>query len=198
MCCTPALTRTPLWTVLLVLATRRRKAISVLRLTGLVLGLVGCVLILAPWQAGHISVLGVAYCLIASISYAVSYLYMSRHLAPRDITPTVLAAAQLIAASAWVALALPFDHSPIPRLSVAGWSAVGVLGIVGTGLSYVINYALVRSEGAVGASVVTYLIPVASVALGAVILAEPITLTLIIGALVVLAGVALSRTKEQA
>jgi drug/metabolite transporter (DMT)-like permease len=182
---------TPLWTLLLVVAVRQQRTVRLPQLTGLVAGFVGCLLIFSPWQEGHVDLLGAGYCLVASISYAISYLYMSRHLASRDITPTVLSTAQLIAATGWTVLALPFDRAPIPRFSVLAWSALAVLGTVGTGLAYIINYALVRSEGAIGASVVTYLVPVASVGLGVLVLSEPGRPALIGGTLLVLIGVAL-------
>jgi drug/metabolite transporter (DMT)-like permease len=186
---------TPLWTLALAVVLRQQRAVSPSQLAGLIVGFVGCLLIFSPWQAESVGLLGALYCLIASISYAVSYLYMSRFLAPHDLTPTVLSSSQLIAASVWMALALPFDHSPIPRFAVESWSALVILGIAGTGVAYVINYALVRSEGAVGASVVTYLVPVASIVLGVIVVSERLTPSLIIGTLIVLAGVAISRRK---
>jgi drug/metabolite transporter (DMT)-like permease len=71
-------------------------------------------------------------------------------------------------------------------------AAVLVLGIAGTGAAYVVNYQLIADEGATAASVVTYLIPVVAVVLGAAFLAEPVTATLALGAITILAGVALS------
>jgi drug/metabolite transporter (DMT)-like permease len=190
---------TPLWTLLLAVAIRQQKTVRLRELAGLVLGFAGCLLIFSPWQAGHVNLLGALMCLIASISYAVSYLYMSRYLAPRNITPTVLSASQLIAASAWSLLALPFAPDPAPRWLLLPVLSLVVLGVLGTGLAYVINYALVRSEGAVGASVVTYLVPLVSLITGLVVVAEGITPTIIVGIVVVLAGVAISRrsTKSQ-
>jgi drug/metabolite transporter (DMT)-like permease len=48
------------------------------------------------------------------------------------------------------------------------------------------------------ASTVTYLLPVVAVILGALILAEPITLQLAAGVAIVLAGVALTRRRKTA
>jgi len=68
-----------------------------------------------------------------------------------------------------------------------------VLGVIGTGVAYVINYRIITDDGPVLASTVTYLLPVVAVILGALVLAEPITLQLAAGVGVVLAGVALTR-----
>jgi drug/metabolite transporter (DMT)-like permease len=68
-----------------------------------------------------------------------------------------------------------------------------VLGIVGTGLAYVLNYRIIADDGAVLASTVTYLLPVVAVVLGAVVLGEALTLRMGAGVAVVLLGVALTR-----
>jgi EamA-like transporter family len=94
-------------------------------------------------------------CLLAALSYAVSYVYMARYLAPRNFSPVVLSAAQLVAATGWTLLALAWSPGPVPAVEVRPWLALAALGILGTGAAYVINYALIRTEGAAGASVVT-------------------------------------------
>ncbi len=73
--------------------------------------------------------------------------------------------------------------------------AVAILGAVGTGLAYLINYRLIIDEGASATSIVTYLMPIVSVVLGAVALHELIPLNVIAGMMVVLAGVALARRR---
>lgn len=80
-----------------------------------------------------------------------------------------------------------YRSGPTPHLRP--WLALAALG---TGAAYVINYALIRTEGAAGASVVTYLVPVTSIALGAALLAEQLTLNMLAGALGILVGVAIA------
>jgi drug/metabolite transporter (DMT)-like permease len=70
-----------------------------------------------------------------------------------------------------------------------------LLGAVGTGIAYVLNYRLITEDGASTASVVTYLIPIAAIILGAVTLQESLPLNVIAGVLVVLLGVALARAQ---
>lgn len=188
---------TPLFTLVLAFAVGQAGALGARQVAGLVLGFVGSLLIVTPWDAANVDTWGALACLAAALSYAVSYLYMSRYLTPRDITPTVLSTGQLVAASVLTAAALPFDPAPPPTWSPGPWAALLILGVLGTGTAYVINYALIRSEGAVGASVVTYLVPVASVVLGFLVLAEPIPATLVIGVVVVLAGVHLTRAAHR-
>jgi drug/metabolite transporter (DMT)-like permease len=68
-----------------------------------------------------------------------------------------------------------------------------VLGVVGSGFAYVLNYALIRTEGAVGAAVVTYIIPIASLGLGFLVLGESVPLLAVAGVAAILVGVAASR-----
>lgn len=53
------------------------------------------------------------------------------------------------------------------------WTALFILGLFGTGLAYVINYALIRSEGARGTSVVTYLVLAFAAVAGALVSVPP-------------------------
>ncbi len=184
---------TPLWTLALTFTVRQANRLTNIQVVGLALGFVGCLLIFTPWDAGSVDSLGAFYCLLAALSYAISYLYMSRFLTPRDLTPTVLSAGQIIAATILTAATLPIDPAGVPTWTAGPWVALAVLGVAGTGLAYIINYALVRAEGPIGASVVTYLVPVSSLALGFLILDEPLSAISLIGTALILVGVRASR-----
>jgi drug/metabolite transporter (DMT)-like permease len=184
---------TPLWTLALVATTRHTETIHPAQIAGFILGLLGCVVLFSPWNSTTIDPLGTFYCLLAAISYAISYVYMARYLTPKQITPTALAAAQLLAATGWTVLALAINPGPLPHFAPGPWLALTILGIIGTGLAYIINYALIRTEGPTRASVVTYLIPLVSVVIGSTALAEPITPNLLAGTTLILIGIAISR-----
>ncbi|MGH3899874.1 MAG: DMT family transporter [Pseudonocardiaceae bacterium] len=183
---------TPLWTLALVAAARTTEPIRPTQVAGFVLGLTGCIVIFAPGNSGTLDPLGTLYCLLAAVSYAISYVYMARYLAPKPITPTALAAAQLIAATGWTLPALAAHPEPVPAYAPGPWAALAILGILGTGLAYIINYALIRNEGPTHASAVTYLVPIVSVTIGAAALSEPLTPSLLTGSTLVLIGIALS------
>ena len=98
---------TPLWTVVLALAVRHQKSVTGWQAAGLIVGFAGAVLIFTPWHtAGGLFSAGGLECLAASVSYAVSYIYMDRFLARRGIGPVVLSACQLAAAAVMLAIAL--------------------------------------------------------------------------------------------
>ncbi len=180
---------TPLWTLALAFLVRQSSRLNALQVLGLVLGFLGSLLIFTPWNAGSVDTLGALFCLLAALSYGISYLYMSKYLTPKNLTPTVLSTSQLIAASVLTALTLPLDTAGTPKWSWLPWLSLAILGVLGTGLAYIINYALIRTEGPVGASVVTYLVPVASVAFGIAFLSELVPLLSLLGIAVILLGV---------
>lgn len=181
---------TPLWTFFLS-ATLGREKRDPYRIGGLALGLAGCLIILAPWTAGHGSIGGAIACLGAALSYAVSYIYMDAFLAGRGIPPLVLAASQLAMAAFWTALMTPFAGFQPVHITTAVAGAVATLGILGTGGAYVLNYRIIADEGPTAASAVTYLLPIVAVILGALVLGEPLPEGLILGVITVLFGVAL-------
>jgi drug/metabolite transporter (DMT)-like permease len=189
---------TPLWTVVLALAVRHQKTVTSWQAAGLAIGFAGAVLIFTPWRtaSGLLSAGGLE-CLAASVSYAVSYIYMDRYLARRGIGPVVLSACQLLAASAMLAIALAVAGAPAPHVTTESVAAIAVLGIIGTGFAYVLNYQIITSEGATVASTVTYLLPVVAIVLGVAVLGESIAATALAGIALVLIGVALTRQRAK-
>ena len=151
---------TPLWTVVLALAVRHQKSVTTWQAAGLITGFAVAVLIFTPWRtAGGLFSAGGLECLAASVSYAVSYIYMDRFLARRGIGPVVLSACQLAAAAVMLATALAVSGAQAPHVTAEDVAAIAVLGIIGTGFAYVLNYQIITSEGATVASTVTYLVP---------------------------------------
>ena len=189
---------TPLWTVVVALATRHQRAVTVRQAAGLLVGFGGAVLIFAPWQAvSGLGSAGAIACLAAAASYGISYVYMDMFLARRGISPVTLSACQLLAASGWLAIALGITGVQSPRLDVSVVASVAILGLIGTGAAYVLNYQIITSEGATVASTVTYLLPVVAIVLGVLVLDEHITLLILAGIALILLGVALTRQQGE-
>lgn len=189
---------TPLWSVLLGVALGTERAPRPVRLTGLLLGFAGVLTIFAPWgRAGLVSVDSLAI-LGAAASYAVGFAWMGRELAGRGDPTIALSAAQLVAATGWSVLALPAGGLAVPRPTPATAVAVVALGVLCTAVTFHLTFRVIAEEGATNAAAVGYLLPVVSVALGAVFLGEDLTPRTVVGMLVVLAGVALTRRRVAA
>jgi drug/metabolite transporter (DMT)-like permease len=71
------------------------------------------------------------------------------------------------------------------------WFSVIWLGILGSGLAYLAYFRLLSSWGATRTSLVAYLLPVVGIALGVIVLSEPVDATLLGGTGLVIVGVAL-------
>ena len=70
------------------------------------------------------------------------------------------------------------------------------LGVLGTGYAYVLNLGVVRAAGPTVASTVTYVTPIWSTAIGAVLLAEPVGWNTVVGGLLVVVGVVVTRASR--
>ncbi|MEV8441982.1 DMT family transporter [Actinosynnema sp. NPDC051121] len=182
---------TPLFSLLIGFALGTDGPVTPARVLGLVVGFAGVTLIFAPWQQEGLLSLGAFALLGAAASYAVAFAYMGRKLVGKG-GPVVVSAAQLTAATGLSAVMLPFDHTPA-ALNVTAVVAVVVLGVFGTGFTFFLNYRIIEDEGPTSAATVGYLLPVVSVALGALVLDEPLTPRIVVGMAVVLGGVALTR-----
>jgi drug/metabolite transporter (DMT)-like permease len=168
---------------------------------GLLVGLAGAVLVLAPWQESGGSLGGSLLALLAAASYGVGYVFVAARLTSRGLPGTALAAGQLLAGAVLLLPALPWLLARPVQPSVEGgvpWLALlalTVLGLGGTGAAYVLLYRIIRDDGPVAAAGVAYLLPVVALLLGALLLEERVGVTAVAGVALVLLGVALTRRR---
>ncbi|HEX8003380.1 MAG TPA: DMT family transporter [Mycobacteriales bacterium] len=183
---------TPLFTLAIAIAFLPAERATRERGAGLLVGFAGIVVVLGPWRGvGENSLLGQLACLTAGASYGVGLVYVRRVISPLRLDVASQTACQLTAAVAMLALATPLAGGDVHvTWRVAG--AVLALGALGTGLAMIVYNSLIRDVGPTSTSLVTFIVPVIAVALGAVLLGEPVTWNLFAGAAVVVAGVALA------
>ena len=185
---------TPLWTVLIALAVRHGPPVRPPLVAGLLVGFGGTLLIFSPWQhASDIASAGGLECLAAAVCYGISYVYMDRYLANGPVRPVTLAACQLLVSALLLAVAVAATGFTAMRLTGVAVGSVLVLGVVGTGIAYLLAYVIITREGATVASTVTYLNPIVAIILGVAVLSETITAPVLAGIALVLAGQALTR-----
>jgi drug/metabolite transporter (DMT)-like permease len=185
---------TPLFTLVIAMAVLPDERPTRQRLLGLTIGFVGVVIVLGPWRGlGGGALAGQLMCLGAALSYAVAFPYQRRFLAGRPESGAVLAAGQLLCATVIAAVLAPAVGDAPDGLGLDTVASLLVLGALGTGVAYVLNYVVVRRAGATTAATVTYVIPVVATVLGVVVLAEPLAWNQPVGGLVVLGGLALAQ-----
>lgn len=179
---------TPIWGAVLG-AIWLRNRLSVKTIAGLSLGITG-VAVLVGLDGGHLSptaLLGVGAGLIAAACYAIAALY-SR--VAKSVDAFSNAHGSMWAATLMVAPATPF----FPAASAANiWVVICVLmlGILCSGIAYVLYFKLIDEIGAAPATTVTFLVPVFGVLWGSLILHEHVGWISVIGGLLIITGTAL-------
>jgi drug/metabolite transporter (DMT)-like permease len=189
---------TPLITLAIAAVALPGEPATVRRTVGLGVGFAGVVLVVAPWRDSLGSVGGQLACLGAAVTYAAGYVYTRRFLSPLGLAPLAVAAAQVLAAVVVQALLTPLFPWRTPELTAAVVGSIVALGLLSTGLAYVLFFGLVGDVGATSASAVNYVVPVFAVLLSVVLLGESVTWNLLVGGLVALGGVALAENRLRA
>ena len=180
---------TPLWTLLVVLLFLPEEKPNRRRLIGLGGGFVGVGLLLGPWRnLGGDELIGHVACLGGALCYGLGLPYTRRHLSDRPESGPQLATAQLLIGTGVLAVvSLPLDGVPTASIGADGVASIAVLGILGSGVAYVLTHSIMRAAGPTTFSTVTYLIPVVSTGLGVAILGEELFWNEPVGAAIVLA-----------
>lgn len=153
---------------------------------GMAIGIAG-VAVLVGWSAvkiGEEAILPIIASLLAACSYGIATNYTKN--APQ-IPAFNNAHGSMWAAVIWVLPLLPFLPMRAEPTSIE-WSSVVALGVVCTGLAYLLYFRLVSEVGPASALSVTFLIPVFGILWGYLILDEPIGFNTIIGTILVLSG----------
>jgi drug/metabolite transporter (DMT)-like permease len=162
------------------------------QLAGVAIGFLG-VAVVAGVGGGDLagtSLLGCMAVVLAGAGYGFGFAYANRF--TTGLSALQLSFGQLLCATVVLTpvaavdvAAGRVDLGPVALLCLV------LLGALGTGYAYLLNYRTLQESGATFASLVTYLVPLVAVAAGVLVLGEPFTLRLVIGSLIVVLGVAL-------
>ncbi len=179
----------PAWVV--VLRVVNREHVRLLTWVGVVVGLAGVALLGGLSSAsGAAAVSGVAILLVAALSEAVGAYYTPRFALPDD--PILSSAVQmLVSAPVLLVAGLVLGE----RFAVSSWSGRSLLGLLyligpGSVLAYASFVWLVSRTQPSIATTYTYVTPPVAVFLGWLILDEPITVAVVVGAILIVGGVA--------
>ena len=163
------------------------------RIGGLILGFTGIVVLVSDdLLADHIGsstgahALAILAGLGAPLCYAIAACYSSVYLRNVD---AMASAAGSVGTGALVFL--PFALLTWPEsgtVSMTSWASAIALGVLCTGLAYVLLFRLLASVGPTKTVTVTFLVPPMSIMWGVLFLDEPLTLNIILGAAIVLTG----------
>jgi drug/metabolite transporter (DMT)-like permease len=182
----------PLFVIVIAALFLRGETITVNRLVGLLVGFVGVAVLVgfdvtdlgSANAAGELALIG------ATISYAIGNVYAKAHV--HGLRPMIPALFQvffgvLVTGTLAFATERPLSVVWQPEAIVS----IIWLGLLGSGLAYLAYFRILQHWGATRTSMVAYLLPVWGIVLGALVLAEPIAQTTVLGAVLVVGGIAL-------
>lgn len=181
----------PILTALL-LFTLYRDEFSYMKLLGVLIGFSGLFLLAGP--SGELDLISSILCVIASMSYAISGVYLAN--TPSSINNSFIGMGSLIVGAVMLSPFLFYYGKANLAINATSWLYIAILGIINTSLAYVIFIKLIKRIGSLNASFVTYLVPVSSISLGILILDEVFTLDMVIGSSLIFLGVFFSNKQK--
>jgi len=163
------------------------------RALGLLLGFIGVAVLSSGRTGGGAGVWPAALAgATAALCYGFGANLLKRYLA--GVPASAVASATSICASILVA-PLAIATWPQHSIPLVSWVSAALLGVLCTGLAYVLYYRLIHRIGAPRAATVTYIIPLFGVLWAWLVLDEALTLMMAIAGALILAGVALSQMR---
>jgi len=166
---------TPLFTLLVAHFLTSDEKIDPAKVAALLAGFAGVAVLIGPAVlVDDASAWGELACLVAALSYAFAGVY-GRRFKILKIAPIEAAAGQVTASAVLIlpimlAVEQPWTLPASPSLAV--WAALGGLALLSTALAYILYFRILAAAGATTLLLVTFLIPVTAVLLGAAVLGE--------------------------
>jgi drug/metabolite transporter (DMT)-like permease len=185
----------PIFTVILAIFLGDDEHFSWRAAFGVMIGFAGVAVLMLPdlHEGFHANLAGQIAIVAASVSYAAAAVFARNRLRgepPLSSTMGQMTMGALFTLPLSLIVDRPFPLSPsLP--AILSWMGLTILGTV---LAYVIYYALIDRTSATFVSTVTYIIPIVGLALGALVLDEPVSANLLISTVLIIMGVLLIRT----
>jgi drug/metabolite transporter (DMT)-like permease len=184
----------PLWLVVFRFAVRDRP--KTLTLAGVLVGL-GGVAALSLTGADGGSGVGIVTVLLGSVSWAVGSFLSSRIQMPANALATSAVEMVVGGAGLLVLGTGAGERLDVSAVTTRSWVALAYLILVGSLIGFTAFSWLLGNAPISLVSTYAYVNPAVAVALGALLLDEPITTQVVVGGLVILAGVALVISTER-
>jgi drug/metabolite transporter (DMT)-like permease len=166
-----------------------------LRILGLIIGFAGVAMLawdkasFKPDASGLATGWAVLAVLLACLCYGIAASYTKRYLT--GLPALVTATGSQLGAS--LGLVLPTLWLwPLRLPSATAWLALLALGVMCTGIAYILYFRMIENLGPARALTVTFVIPVFAVLYGVVLLGETVSLWMVLCAIIIVAGTALS------
>jgi drug/metabolite transporter (DMT)-like permease len=182
----------PLFVIVIAALFLKGETVTLNRVAGLVVGFLGVAILvgLDVTDLGSADTVGELALIGATISYAVGNVYAKAHV--HGLRPMIPALFQVFfGLVVTAALAFLTEHPLAAVPAPEAILAVVWLGLLGSGLAYLSYFRILQHWGATRTSMVAYLLPVVGILLGAIVLHEAVSLSTLIGTVLVIGGIAL-------
>lgn len=190
----------PLFSFLVAAMFLKEEKITKLASVGVLLGFMGVLLISGVFSTNleNTNLEGVLYLIIASLSVGSSFIYAKKYVMPLNIKPAALTTYQLGFALIFLLCIVDFTNAGnILKDTHALVGMVVGLGILGTGLAYILYYYMIETIGVLKASSITYIPPVVALFIGFFIVGEDIKFIDFIATALIFLGVFLINKKQK-
>jgi drug/metabolite transporter (DMT)-like permease len=166
---------TPLFTLVVAHFLTKDERIDAVKLSALLIGIGGVAVLMGPDALkGSHNLWGQVACLGAALSYAFAGIYGRRFksmgVAPLDAAAGQLTASTMLILPIMLIVDRPWVLPAFPSASI--WAALIGLALLSTAVAYVLYFRILSAAGATNLLLVTFLIPVTAILLGALFLGE--------------------------
>ncbi len=164
---------TPFWTMIFANLLTDDEKLSWNKVAGVALGMAGTAVMVGPGMLAGLG--GPVWAKLALLGMALSYgcagIYARRF---RALPPQVVATGQLTASAVMMIPVVLLWHGThgLFTASAEAWASVLGLAVLSTSIAYILFFSLIRSAGATNTSLVTLVVPVSAILLGALFLGE--------------------------
>jgi drug/metabolite transporter (DMT)-like permease len=187
----------PLFTIVIAALLLHDEPITVNRIAGLLIGYAGVIILVGRGfgaGGGDGAISGELALLGSTASYGFGNVYARRNV--RGLRPMIPALFQVMfgfVITGTIALLVerPFETEWTGRSVFA----IAWLGLLGSGIAYLVYFRLLKSWGATRTSMVAYLLPIVGIVAGALVLNEVVDSGVLLGTGLVIGGVALVNSR---
>jgi drug/metabolite transporter (DMT)-like permease len=185
---------TPLWGVVAAHFLTRDEKATPARVVGVLFGVAGIAVMIGVDALKGMSsgILAQIACLIATLCYALGSIY-GRRFGQSGMTPLSIATGQVITSAIVLLPIALFTDAPLslPMPGMDFWLSTIAMAVFSTSLAYFLFFKLVESAGASNSLLVTFLIPIVAIVLGAVFLGERFSVNQGAGVVLIAVGLVL-------
>jgi len=183
---------TPVFTVLIAHGSSTNERLNWNRGLGALLGFLGVAVLVQPSALAGMrggTSMGALACLAAALCYAIAGVFARRF---KELPPLHVATGQLTGSTILLIPVACLVDRPwaLPAPSAHAWGALGGIAVLSTALAYILYFRLLASAGATNVLLVTLLLPISALFLGAAFLGETISAWAIIGMVLIGLGLA--------